>query len=173
VNLQEVAGLFEVLTAIQSPEAYLAHVDDVRDGAGRIDDEVAGRLQNGARVPAWQYLAAMRKREALRLEVDALFGSFDLLAMPTTPTVAPRIGERSLRIDGVAVEARSSLLSLTSPWNLLGLPALSVPAGQVAGLPFGLQLICPVGREGGLFDLAHRIERARTDPPRPAQHGTM
>ncbi|HKQ94609.1 MAG TPA: amidase [Aestuariivirgaceae bacterium] len=163
VTLREGAGLFEVLTAIQSPEAYLAHVDDVRDGMGRIDDEVAGRLQNGARLPAWQYLDALRKREALRLDVDALFGSFDLLAMPTTPTVAPKIGDRSLRIDGVAVEARSALLSLTSPWNLLGLPALSVPAGLMAGLPFGLQLICPAGREGGMFELASRIERARID----------
>jgi aspartyl-tRNA(Asn)/glutamyl-tRNA(Gln) amidotransferase subunit A len=174
VILQEGAALFDVLTAIQSPEAYLAHVDDLRDGAGRIDDEVAGRLQNGARVPAWQYLAAMGKRDALRLEVDALFGSFDLLAMPTTPTVAPKIGERSLRIDGVAVEARSALLSLTTPWNLLGLPALSIPAGLMAGLPFGLQLIGPAGREGGMFELARRIERSRIDRPAgPVRHGTM
>jgi aspartyl-tRNA(Asn)/glutamyl-tRNA(Gln) amidotransferase subunit A len=174
VTLREGTGLFEVLTAIQSPEAYLAHVDDMRDGGDIIDDEVAGRLRNGARVAAWQYLAAMRKREALRLEVDALFGSFDLLAMPTTPAVAPKIGERSLRIDGVAVEARSALLSLTSPWNLLGLPALSIPAGLMTGLPFGLQLICPAGREGDMFGLARRIERAQIDPlPRPAQRGTM
>jgi aspartyl-tRNA(Asn)/glutamyl-tRNA(Gln) amidotransferase subunit A len=174
VNPREGTGLFDVLTAIQSPEAYLAHVDDLRDGAGRIDDEVAGRLHKGASLPAWQYVHAMRKREALRREVDALFGSFDLLAMPTTPTVAPKIGERSLRIAGVAVEVRSALLSLTSPWNLLGLPALSVPAGLMAGLPFGLQLIGPTGREGGMFELAGRIERARSDRPAgPARHGTM
>ena len=156
--LEEGSTLFEVLTAIQSPEAYLEHVEDVRDGIALIDEEVVKRLQNGAGVPAWRYVEAMNRRELLRHKVQGFFESFDLLALPTTPTVAPAIGERTPTINGVAVEVRSALLSLTSPWNLLGLPALSIPAGLMAGLPFGLQLICPAGREGMMFAVARTIE---------------
>ena len=159
--LEEGSALFEVLTAIQSPEAYLEHKEDVRDGIALIDDEVAKRLQAGEGVPAWRYVEAMNRREMLRHKVHALFESFDLLAMPTTPTIAPAIGDRTPRIDGAAVEVRSALLSLTSPWNLLGLPALSIPAGLMAGLPFGLQLVCPAGREGMLFAAARTIEDAQ------------
>jgi len=163
VIVEEGSTLFEIFTAIQSPEAYFAHIDDLREGLGLIDDEVGRRLQNGANVPAWKYLHAMDERESFRHKVHALFDTFDLLVMPTTPTVAPQIGERSPRVNGVVVEVRSALLSLTSPWNLLGLPALSLPAGMLADLPFGLQLIGRAGSEGKIFDLARIIESSIHD----------
>jgi aspartyl-tRNA(Asn)/glutamyl-tRNA(Gln) amidotransferase subunit A len=62
----------------------------------------------------------------------------------------------------VDLEVRAALLSLTSPWNLAGVPALSVPAGYVDGLPIGLQLVTAPGREAALFALARVLEAARS-----------
>lgn len=82
----------------------------------------------------------------------------EVLALPTVPMTAPRIGERAPLIDGALVEVRAAILSLTSPWNLLGLPALSVPAGTIGGLPIALQLVTAAGREAALFKLAQLLE---------------
>jgi aspartyl-tRNA(Asn)/glutamyl-tRNA(Gln) amidotransferase subunit A len=63
-------------------------------------------------------------------------------------------------VDGVVVEVRTALLSLTCLWNLIGLPALTIPAGTIDGLPFGLQLVGAPNRQRALFDFAQRIERS-------------
>ncbi|MGW4799473.1 amidase family protein [Nonomuraea sp. NPDC004297] len=70
------------------------------------------------------------------------------------PIVAPLLGQRELELDGRPVAVRPALLSLTSPWNVFGLPALTVPAGTVAGLPVGLQLVARPGAEARLFAVA-------------------
>jgi aspartyl-tRNA(Asn)/glutamyl-tRNA(Gln) amidotransferase subunit A len=167
VTLEEGPALFEILTIVQSSEAYLAHVDDLRTGSSLIDDEVLQRLRAGANVPAWEYLRATQARQRLRQKIMALFETIHLLAMPTVPMVAPDIGERSPRIGGALVEVRSALLSLTSPWNLIGIPAISIPAGTMAGLPFGLQLICPPGSERRMFDVARKVESRMPRKQRP------
>jgi aspartyl-tRNA(Asn)/glutamyl-tRNA(Gln) amidotransferase subunit A len=162
VELPFVAGeLFSVLSTLQSSEAYSEHADALIRHRDDIDPEVIDRLERGRDMPAWQYLVATRQRDALRAAIAELFRRFDVLAMPTAPTVATRIDQRAHVIDGQAVEVRSALLSLTCPWNLTGHPALTVPAGMLSGLPVGLQLVGLPGRERLLFDLATRIEQAR------------
>ena len=152
--------LFSAFSTLQSSEAYAEHADILSRHCNDVDPEVIGRLERGRDLPAWQYVQATRDRDTLRAEIASLFGRFDVLALPTAPTVATDIDQRAHVIDGQAVEVRSALLSLTCPWNLTGHPALTVPAGMVNGLPVGLQLVGMPGRERQLFDLAHRIEHA-------------
>ncbi|WP_208507504.1 amidase family protein [Variovorax paradoxus] len=97
-------------------------------------------------------------REAVARAVADLLRRHEVLALPTVPMLAPTIGERMPRIDGAAVEVRAALLSLTSPWNLVGLPAISVPVGRIDGLPIALQLVAAAGREAALFRLAATLE---------------
>jgi aspartyl-tRNA(Asn)/glutamyl-tRNA(Gln) amidotransferase subunit A len=156
-----VSELFSVLSTLQSSEAYSEHGDDLIRDRDNIDPEVVGRLESGRDTPAWQYVHATRRRDALRAAVAELFQRFDVLAMPTAPTVATEIDQRAHVIDGQPVEVRSALLSLTCPWNLTGHPALTVPAAMVSGLPVGLQLVGMPRREPLLFDLAARIEHTR------------
>jgi aspartyl-tRNA(Asn)/glutamyl-tRNA(Gln) amidotransferase subunit A len=156
-----VAEVFSVLSVLQSSEAYSEHADTLARHRDTIDTEVIDRLERGRDTAAWQYVHATRKRDALRAAATDLLQRFDVLAMPTAPTVATDIDQRAHVIDGQAVEVRSALLSLTCPWNLTGHPALTVPAGFVSGLPVGLQLVGMPGRESLLFELAARIEHAR------------
>lgn len=152
--------VFTVLSILQSSEAYAEHIDDLAGQEHTIDAEVVERLERGRDTAAWQYVRACRQRDTLRAAAADLFGRFDVLAMPTVPTVATDLDQRAHEIDGRAVEVRSVLLSLTCPWNLTGHPALSVPAGTVMDLPVGLQLIAAPGNENMLFELATRIERS-------------
>lgn len=156
-----VGELFSVLSVLQGSEAYAEHIDDLARHREEIDPEVVERLIRGRDTPAWQYVLANRRREVLRATTADLFGQFDVLVMPTVPTVATDIDQRGVVIDGEVVEVRSALLSLTCPWNLTGHPALSVPVGTVSGLPVGLQLITTAGREHLMFDIANRIERGQ------------
>ncbi|MEN4401047.1 amidase [Mycolicibacterium senegalense] len=151
--------LFSALSVLQAAEAYAEHMDGLAGHEHTIDPEVLDRLLSGRDTAAWKYVRADRKRDALRTAVAALFDRFDVLAMPTVPTVATEIDQREHEIAGQPVEVRSALLSLTCPWNLTGHPALSVPAGTVAALPIGLQLITTRGSEHLIFDLAERIAR--------------
>jgi aspartyl-tRNA(Asn)/glutamyl-tRNA(Gln) amidotransferase subunit A len=82
--------------------------------------------------------------------------------MPTIPVTAPPVGAREATAGGEEIQVRAALLSLTSPWSVLGLPALSVPAGTVDGMPAGLQLVAPPGGEELLFATAEALAQ----PPR-------
>jgi aspartyl-tRNA(Asn)/glutamyl-tRNA(Gln) amidotransferase subunit A len=157
----DLAGeLFTLFATLQLSEASAVHADVIEPGAGQIDPEVLARLRKGAGIPAWRYLQAVERRSALAARIAALFERVDVLALPTVPTVATELGVRTREIGGVAAEIRSALLSLTCLWNLTGDPALTIPAGKVAGLPVGLQLVAARGRERMLFGVAEAIERA-------------
>ncbi|WGL51619.1 amidase [Nocardioides sp. BP30] len=72
-----------------------------------------------------------------------LLERYDTLLLPTVPCPAPRLGQRSIAFPGVAeeVEIEDVLTRLTSPFNATGLPAVSVPAGFVDGLPVAVQAV--------------------------------
>ncbi len=101
------------------------------------------------------YGQAQKVRTLIKQEHEALFERFDLIASPTSPTVAFRIGEK-------AENPLAMYLSdvLTIPSNMAGLPGLSIPCGLSEGLPVGLQLIGPQFAENTLFHAGHALERA-------------
>ncbi|TMS00537.1 amidase [Nonomuraea basaltis] len=146
------AALRETYTAVQRCEAAAVHADRLAEAPELFDPEVLERLRAAAEVPGWRYVRAMDARAGLAEAVGALFGDHDVLALPTVPITAQPLGRRETEIDGAPVAVLAALLALTSPWNVLGLPALTVPAGTVNGLPVGLQLVCRPGRELLLFE---------------------
>jgi aspartyl-tRNA(Asn)/glutamyl-tRNA(Gln) amidotransferase subunit A len=149
--------LLSAYRVIQSSEAYAIHAARVASEPGLYGEELLARLQVAEQVRGWQYVQAFEDRRRAVAAVPALFARHDVLAMPTIAVTAPPLGARTGRVGTREVDIRAALLSLTSPWSVLGLPALSVPAGMVDGLPAGLQLVAPAGGEELLFDVAERL----------------
>ncbi len=101
------------------------------------------------------YLKAQRVRRLIREDFLTAFGQVDVIAAPTTPQPAFRLGEK--QHDPVAMYL-SDIYTIAA--NLAGLPALSVPCGLVQGLPVGLQLIGRDFDEARLLNVAHRYQQA-------------
>jgi Asp-tRNA(Asn)/Glu-tRNA(Gln) amidotransferase A subunit family amidase len=160
--------LFEVFTALQSKEAFEVHQHHLDKDRDLIDPEVLARLEGGKEVSALSYARAETARGQLRATVQELLRTHDLLALPTVPVVAPPLGARSVHVEGADLEVRSALLSLTSPWNMTGAPAITIPAGECDGLPAAVQLITHPGNEHLMFAAARALETAVC-----AEHSTV
>jgi aspartyl-tRNA(Asn)/glutamyl-tRNA(Gln) amidotransferase subunit A len=102
------------------------------------------------------YDKATAVRAKMRAEISAVLKTVDVLAMPTAPTVAFRLGEKSC--DPVSMYLSDVF---TTPPSLTGHPAISVPAGLCEGLPVGLQLVGAHQAEATLLGFATAIEDAR------------
>ncbi len=101
------------------------------------------------------YGQAQKVRTLIMREHAAAFEQFDVLATPTSPTVAFPLGDKAA--DPLAMYACDLL---TIPSCLAGLPGLSVPCGFSEGLPVGIQLIGSQLSENTLFRTGHALERA-------------
>jgi aspartyl-tRNA(Asn)/glutamyl-tRNA(Gln) amidotransferase subunit A len=101
------------------------------------------------------YLRAQKVRALIRRDFDAALGSCDVIAMPTAPTAAFRLGEK---LDDPLQMYLADIF--TVPANLAGLPGLSVPCGFVDGLPVGLQLLGRPFEEQTLFRAGAAYQRA-------------
>jgi aspartyl-tRNA(Asn)/glutamyl-tRNA(Gln) amidotransferase subunit A len=110
------------------------------------------------------YLHAQKVRTKMRMEFEELFERFDVIAGPTSPTVAFKIGE----FDDDPLSLKMADL-LTIPANMLGTCAISVNCGFSEGLPVGLQIIGkPFDEETVLraaFAYEHRTDWHTRRPP--------
>ncbi len=100
------------------------------------------------------YLQAQKVRQLIAGDFHRAFAEVDLVAGPTTPTPAFRIGQK---VDDPIQMYLNDIYTIGA--NLAGLPAMSIPCGFVDGLPVGLQLIAPHLMEGRLLKAAHRFQR--------------
>jgi len=142
----------------EDAETYRGMVERTRDAG--FGDEPKRRIMVGTyALSAGYYDAyygqAQRVRTLIVREHAAAFETFDVLATPTSPTVAFALGDKAA--DPLAMYACDLL---TIPSCLAGLPGLSVPCGFSEGLPVGLQLIGPQFGENVLFRAGHALERA-------------
>jgi aspartyl-tRNA(Asn)/glutamyl-tRNA(Gln) amidotransferase subunit A len=108
------------------------------------------------------YRQAQRVRTLIVEDFARAFAEVDLVASPTSPTVAFPLGERT-------ADPYSMYLAdvCTIPVSLAGLPAISIPCGLSGGLPVGLQLAGPAFSENRLFAAAHALEQAIGFDPTP------
>ena len=143
---------------ITAAQGGALHLDTLKTQAMAYDPAVRDRLIAGALLPAAAYLKAWEMRTRWRRQVAALFDRYDILLAPATPTVAPRIDEGTILIDGKPASARANLGIYCQPLSLAGVPVVSAPVRR-QGLPIGVQCVTAPGREGLLFDWLARLER--------------
>jgi len=101
------------------------------------------------------YLQAQRVRTLISKAFSDVFRTVDAIAMPTTPSVAFKLGEKLS--DPLAMYLEDIY---TVPANLAGLPALSLPVGTSDNLPVGLQLVGKRFADYELLAIAKRFEAA-------------
>jgi aspartyl-tRNA(Asn)/glutamyl-tRNA(Gln) amidotransferase subunit A len=103
------------------------------------------------------YVRAQKVRTLIRRDYESAFATCDVVATPTTPTPAFRLGEKT----GDPLQMYLADI-FTVPANLAGVPGLSLPCGMVEGLPAGLQLVGRPFDESMLFRVGAAYQRATT-----------
>jgi aspartyl-tRNA(Asn)/glutamyl-tRNA(Gln) amidotransferase subunit A len=148
-----------VLLTIASAEAYAFHKPYFTQTPQLYQPMTRRRLEQAANISATDYVNARREMERLRARADSAFSNVDLLVTPTTAITPISIEsgylDPPLPSDGTPVEFRN-----THMFDVLGLPAISVPCGFTRdGMPIGLQIAGPRFGESRVLTLAHAYQQ--------------
>jgi aspartyl-tRNA(Asn)/glutamyl-tRNA(Gln) amidotransferase subunit A len=145
---------------VQNAESYAIHADDVSRTPELYQAETVRRIRHGENISAVEYIRRRQDLDRERRRARDIFSEVDLLVTPTTRIPAPAIAD--LKKDPAALRpAEISLLRNTRPFNVWGLPAISLPCGYTkSGLPIGLQIAGPPWREDLVLRLAYAYELA-------------
>lgn len=100
------------------------------------------------------YKKAMAVKEKIRQEFKQVFSKVDVILTPTSPHIAFKIGEQVNDPLKMYLED----IFLVGP-SLVGLPAISIPAGFSQNMPFGLQIISDKFREDLIFNVAQNFQK--------------
>lgn len=154
----------ETYRTIQTPEASLAHMERgwLTTRLADYGERTRERLLRGQTVTAVDYLRAQQQRRAFSSAMRGAMQPIQALVLPTLPIPAIPVeqADTDIAIDGVVENATVALLRLTMPFNLAGLPAISLPCGFTAsGLPIGLQLVGKPFEEAMILRIAHAYQQ--------------
>lgn len=141
-------------TMTQSDGAAV-HRDRIKEHPDWFGEDIRRRLEDGAKTTSTEYILARRTQTEVRKRLEHFFESHDLLILPTTPIPAPTIEGHD------AVEQAGRLTRFTAPFNLAGLPALSLPCGFTEeGLPIGLQIVSHAWADAQVLNAGYAFEQA-------------
>jgi aspartyl-tRNA(Asn)/glutamyl-tRNA(Gln) amidotransferase subunit A len=159
VKLPEAARARAAAFCITAFEGGQLHKKNLVSQPENFDPATRPRLIAGALQPAETIFQAQRFRAWFRAQAAKLFETHDLLIAPATPCTAPRIGQKTMVLDGVEIPVRPHLGLYTQPISFIGLPVVTIPVAG-PGLPRGVQLIAAPGRERVALAAAARLEAA-------------
>ncbi|MFT3891671.1 MAG: amidase [Anaerolineales bacterium] len=141
-------------TMTQSDGAAV-HRDRLKEHPEMFGDDIRRRLEDGAKTTSTEYILARRTQTEVKKRCELFFESHEFLLVPTTPIAAPTIEGHD------AVEQAGRLTRFTAPFNLTGLPALSLPCGFTStGLPIGLQIIARAWGDAKVLNAGYAYEQA-------------
>ena len=160
-NLEEVdvSWLYEAALAngqLVQADGAAYHRERLKANPELFGADVRQRLETGRDLPSATYALARRKQVKVRRRSEQFFRQYDALLLPSTPITALPIDD----IENSASQA-PALTRFTAPFNLTGLPALSLPCGFTReGLPIGLQIISGPWQEARVLRAGHAFEQA-------------
>jgi aspartyl-tRNA(Asn)/glutamyl-tRNA(Gln) amidotransferase subunit A len=131
------------------------HYERLKEHPDWFGADVRQRLETGAAFTSSEYSLARRTQAEVKRRCELLLNMYDVLILPTTPIPAPVLeGEN-------AIERARQLTRFTAPFNLTGLPALTVPCGFTKeGLPIGLQIVSRAWNEAGVLRTGYAFQQA-------------
>ena len=159
IELPHAKGARAAAYVITAAEGGALHLARLRTRAHDFDPAVRDRLIAGAMIPASLVMQAQKFRRWYREQVLALFADVDAVLAPATPCAAPRIGQQSFVLDGVALSVRANLGVYTQPISFIGLPVVAVPV-PLEPMPIGIQVIAAPWREDIALRVAYALEQA-------------
>lgn len=142
-----------IFRTMQAYEAWQAHGAWIKANNPHFGPGVRERFEWASHVADDEYTSAGVRRRQVRERLTALLGDDTVLAIPTTPGIAPLRGLQGEILDSYRDRALSMLCSA----GLAGLPQISLPLAEHQGCPLGVSLVAPAGRDRALIDLARRI----------------
>ncbi|MGE5096499.1 MAG: amidase, partial [Betaproteobacteria bacterium] len=155
----------ELAPAIQfntiCPEAAAVHADRLPQRGPDYGEDVRVRLEIGHFLPGHWYVKAQRMRRDLVDRIDAAFDHADVLVCATLRAPAPHVGASSVSIGDAPFALHTAVTHLTLPFNLSGLPAVSIPwTRSKDGVPICIQVVARRGEDWQALAFAQRLERA-------------
>lgn len=144
---------------LQAAESYVYHAEFVARSPELYQAETLRRIRSGEGITGQQITEARQELKKIRAGIGRGFENIDVLVTPTTPIVAPAIADLKEHPDQLRPR-ELALLRNTRPFNVWGLPAISVPCGFTrAGLPIGLQIAAAPWQEKAVLQVAHNYEQ--------------
>src|SRR5262249_14244122 len=133
VNVSPLVDYIDANRVIMVSEAFALHEADFRERPHLFGRQMFSRIGLGAFLSAADYVEAMRQRRELCSEMSAILSDVDVIVSANATGPAPPI-------DQVGTFSTFERASYTAPYNITGLPALSVPIGFENGLPLAFQI---------------------------------
>ncbi|MCH8309700.1 MAG: Asp-tRNA(Asn)/Glu-tRNA(Gln) amidotransferase GatCAB subunit A, partial [Chloroflexi bacterium] len=138
---------------IMLSEAFTYHRTNLLARPEDFGEMVRGRFRLGGLVSSADYVQAQRVRNVIKREFADVLKTVDVIATPTMSIPPPSFATASSR-------NTSRLRSLTGPYNLTGMPAISIPCGLTPdGLPVGFQIAGKPFDEPAVFQVAYAYQQ--------------
>ncbi len=162
VSLPSLEHVRAANSVIMVSEAYAYHEPNLKTRPQDFGEIVRGRFRVGALMSSADYLQAQRVRTRARREFADVLKSVDLLVTPT-------MTQPAAAFEGYDPSSTVRGRSFTAPFNVTGLPAISVPCGFTEdGLPIGMQIAGKPFDEPGVIQAAYTYQQhARLYEQRP------
>ncbi|MDP2628576.1 MAG: Asp-tRNA(Asn)/Glu-tRNA(Gln) amidotransferase subunit GatA [Nanoarchaeota archaeon] len=121
-------------------------------------EEVLRRILGGSEISKAEYGGryyhkSLKAKKLIEKEFEKAFKNVDVIVSPTVPMFPWKIGKKISIEEGYAADA------LTSPANLAGICAISVPAGEINNIPVGMQIMCDKFQEEKMLEIAKVVEK--------------
>ena len=153
VSLPSLEHVRAANSVIMVSEAYAYHEPSLKARPQDFGEIVRGRFRVGALMSAADYLQAQRVRTLARREFAEVLKDVDLLVTPT-------MTQPAAAFEGYDPASTVRGRSFTAPFNVTGLPAISVPCGFTEdGLPIGMQLAGKPFDEPGVIKAAYTYQQ--------------
>jgi aspartyl-tRNA(Asn)/glutamyl-tRNA(Gln) amidotransferase subunit A len=158
-GIQEIELSTETDRTLVRCEAYVYHRKYLPEHEKDYDPQTLKRIGSDTDITAAQYIQAQRELLQQRRQILQMFERIDVIITPTTPMLAPTFTELQAAPDQLR-NKEMIMLRNTRPFNVYGLPSLSLNCGfSKSGLPIGLQIIGAPGAEGAVLVLAHAYQK--------------
>jgi aspartyl-tRNA(Asn)/glutamyl-tRNA(Gln) amidotransferase subunit A len=158
VEVPYIAYSKAVAWTILLSEALHVHFEILRTQREQIGSDFVRSMSLGAFLSAQDYLRALQARTLIARELATVFNTVHVLMMPANPAAA---SPPSFRTQPADPKVARSGVAYTTPFNILGAPAVSIPSGfNRQGLPTAVQLAGRPFDEGTILTAAHQYQLA-------------